>query len=237
MIRDRLFEPEKISDVLSQYLSEERAEKLRTVVDARTRSVATVVEGVSNYGNVSAVMRTAEALGFLEVHVVTGDQPYKHSRRTSQGAEKWLDIRVWDEPAACIADLRGRGYQIALTDAGSDSEPLSAVDFGRKTAVVLGNELEGVSPAMRAHADIVCRIDLKGFVESYNISVAAALILYHAYSARVRDLGKNGDLPTGEKAMLEAQYRLRAVQRAPEVVLEHVRRSEKMAQSSEPRLS
>ena len=87
MIRKRALTPDLICEVLGPYLSDERAGRVRQVVTERTRSVVTVVDGISNYGNVSAGMRTAEALGFLEMHVITRDQPYKQSRRTSQGAE------------------------------------------------------------------------------------------------------------------------------------------------------
>lgn len=225
MIRGKAFLPEKIIEVLQPYISESRVERLGDVVDGRTRSLVTVVEGISNYGNVSAVMRTAEALGFFEVHVITGAQPYKHSRRTSQGAEKWLDVQVWEKPEDCIEALRKRGFRVAVTDAGPDSVPLSALDFTRPTAIILGNEVDGVSATVRERADVVCRIDMNGFVESYNISVAAALILYHGYQNRIEVLGRNGDLSSDEHRVLTAQYYLRAIQHAEEILLEEHRRS------------
>lgn len=226
MIGSKPFAPEKIVELLRPYISMERASRLRDVVDRRTRSVVTVVEGVANYGNVSAVMRTAEALGFFEVHVIAGDQPYKQSRRTSQGAEKWLDLNVWERSLDCITSLRRRGYGIAVTDSGSDVLPLSRVDFARPTAIVFGNEVDGVSPELRASADVVCRIDMNGFVESYNISVAAALVLYQAYRDRLAKLGQNGDLSETERQILEARYYLRAIQHAEHILAESVRRSE-----------
>ncbi len=226
MIRKRPFSPEKICELLSPYLSRERAQRINDVIQNRTRSIVTVVEGITNYGNVSAVMRTAEALGFFEVHVVTSDQPYKQSRRTSQGAEKWLDVRRWRKSAECIGDLRERGYQIAVADSGPDAVPLSRVDFLRKTAIVLGNEVEGVSEDFRAASDVVCRIDMIGFVESYNISVAAALMLYHAHLARTSGRDDGGDLSATEKQALTAEYYLRAVQRAEEILLEDDRRAD-----------
>ncbi len=225
VIRGQAFLPSKICEFLEPYLSEERRDRVRTVVEGRTRSVVSVIEGITNYGNVSAVMRTAEGLGFFEVHVVTGDQPYRHSRRTSQGAEKWLDVRQWDGTADCLKSLRGRGYRIVATDAGPDSIPATEVDFSGKTALVLGNESDGVSAAARQEADVICRVDMHGFVESYNISVAAALLLYHAYSVRVAPLGCNGDLSDHERCVLEATYYLRAIARSEEILLEEARRA------------
>ncbi len=185
----------------------------------------TVVEGLANYGNVSAVMRTAEALGFFEIHAITGAQAYKQSRRTSQGAEKWLDLRVWPQAGACISELKNRGYRIAVTESDPDAVSVAKLDFTRKTAIVLGNEVEGVSAALRESADVVCRVDMNGFVESYNISVAAALALYQAYQDRIARLGRNGDLPLAERRVLEAHYFLRAVNNAEAIVLESSRRS------------
>jgi tRNA (guanosine-2'-O-)-methyltransferase len=225
MIRGMPFSPGKIVEVLGPYISDERAGRLREVVKSRTRSVVTVVEGIANYGNVSAVMRTAEGLGFFEIHIIADRQPYKHSRRTSQGAEKWMDVGLWDNSQACVGDLRKRGYHVAVTDSSPESMPLSEIDFTRPTAVVFGNEVDGVSTDVRKQADVVCRIDINGFVESYNISVAAALVLYHAYGQRLNRLGGNGDLSASEQTVLVAQYFLQAVQHAEQILLEDARRA------------
>jgi tRNA (guanosine-2'-O-)-methyltransferase len=225
MIRGKPWAPEKIVELLTPFISDERAARIREVVDQRTRAVVTIVEGVANHGNVSAVMRTAEALGFFEVHVITGDQRYKHSRRTSQGAEKWLDLKSWEGGIECIGDLKKRGYRIAVTDSGPDAISICEVDFAKPTAIILGNELDGVSASLKDGADVTCRVDMNGFVESYNISVAAALALYQAYRHRVEKLGKNGDLSPSERRVLEARYYLRAVQNAEAIVLESSRRT------------
>ena len=168
MIRGESFAPEKIVELLSPFISDDRAARINEVVDQRSRAIVTVVEGVVNYGNASAVMRTAEALGFFEFHVIAGDQPYKQSRRTSQGAEKWLDLRVWNNTAGCIRALKDRGYRIAVTESGPDAVSVSELDFTQSTAIVFGNEVEGVSKELRESADVICRVDMQGFVESFN---------------------------------------------------------------------
>ncbi len=210
---------DRVVKILSQYLSPERAERIDRTVDGRTRTVVTVVEGSVNSGNVSAVMRSAEALGFVEFHLIATDQKYKHARRSSQGAQKWLDTRMWYDSADCLRLLKERGYRVLATSADHDGVPIEDVDFLRRTAIVFGNELEGVSKTVSKLADETVRLPMIGLVESYNISVAAALCLYHAYRYRVDRLGRQGDLDETSMSRLRAAYYLQAVQRGERIVL------------------
>ncbi|MDA0378951.1 MAG: hypothetical protein O2899_05620 [Bacteroidetes bacterium] len=88
--------PQTVIEALSPHLSEERCRRIERVLDGRTFDIACVVEGVANSGNVSAVMRTAEAFGFQPFHIVRGEAPLKYSRRTTKGAQKWLDVTRWE---------------------------------------------------------------------------------------------------------------------------------------------
>jgi len=214
----RKLSPEEVIRVLGPVLTTERKERIERVLRGRTRSVATVVEGVLNTGNVSAVMRTAEALGFQDFHVVTNDQPLKHSKRTSSGAEKWLDVSVWSDPQSCVDHLHERGYRVLVTHLDADASPIESCDFATKTAVVFGNELNGVSPGMLSLADETCFLPIGGFVQSYNISVAAAMALFHAYRVRTGRLGSNGDLTESERLRLRASFYIRATEHAGDVI-------------------
>jgi tRNA (guanosine-2'-O-)-methyltransferase len=214
VIGDRPFTADQIVEILDPYLSRSRRTRIADVVESRTHSVATVVEGLVNLGNVSAVMRTAEAFGFQRFHVIGRDQSFKGSPRTTQGAEKWLDVALWDTPPACAEYLKQRGYQLVVTVLDRDATSIEDVDFTRRTALVFGNEAEGVSSAMREAADLMCTIPTPGFVESFNISVAAAVCLYHAYRVRLETLGTSGDLSAEKKAVLTASFYIRAIQHA-----------------------
>ncbi len=204
--------PADIIRRLGPHLSEERAERIRRVVRERTYHVVTVVEGLANTGNVSAVMRTAEGLGMQEFHVIRGSVPPKKSARTTQGAHKWLDLHFHESAAACVRPLRRRGYRVAVTHLDAKAVPISSLDFSEPVAIVLGNELSGVSEEMIALADQTVLLPLAGFVQSYNISVAAAMALYHADQAR-RAAGV-GSLEAGERERLEADFMIRAVRHA-----------------------
>ncbi len=219
------FTPEEIVEVLASYLTDERRARIEEVLDGRTRGVATVVEGLVNMGNVSAVMRSAEALGYQPFHVITGEASFKNSRRTSQGAEKWLDVYRWETAADCAAYLHEAGYHIVATHLDETSIPIDDVDFSKSTAVVFGNERDGVSQEMLELADERVIVPMVGFVRSFNISVAAAVTLYHAFRDRKDRCGKHGDLTARERAELRAVYYLRCV-RAAEEILETASRRE-----------
>lgn len=222
-VGDRLLSPFEVVQHLQPYLTEARQQRMEAVLAQRTYTVATVVEGIINTGNIHAVMRSAEALGFPGFHVITNEEEeaetrYKSSGRASQGAEKWLDVQLWSTPSACARYLKAQGYQIVVTHLNDNAQPIDAFDFTQKTALVFGNERDGVTPAMQAVADHSCIIPMQGFTQSFNISVAAAVSLYHAYHDRITRQGFQGDLTEAERMMLRAQYYLRGINHAQDIL-------------------
>jgi tRNA (guanosine-2'-O-)-methyltransferase len=220
----RLIPVETVVQTLGPYLTEERRARIEAALDGRSHHLATVVEGLINTGNVSAVMRTAEGLGVQPLHAVQGpsEARFKRSSRTAQGGDKWLDVHVWEGAADCAAFLRARGYQIAVTHLDDDAVPISHVDFTRPTALVFGNERDGASEAMLAEADVRVILPLTGFVQSYNISVAAAIGLYHAWNQRTERLGAHGDLSRADRDALRASFYARAAPHAERILLREV---------------
>jgi len=216
-IGDAWYAISDVTDALSGAITESRKARVETILDGRTPDVATVVEGIANLGNVGAVMRTAEAFGFQRFHAITRGVRYKDSARTTQGAHKWLDVHRWDEPEACIAALHAGGYRVFVTSVDPGSASLEEVDFSGRCALVFGNELEGVSTTMGGLADRRICIPTPGFVESFNISVAAAICLYHVYRYR-RDRGIAGGLSDAERAILRARFYMKSVRGAEEIV-------------------
>ncbi len=214
----RTFDADEIIAALSDLLTPERRARIEDVLDGRTCRVATVVEGLINMGNVSAVMRSAEALGFQPFHIITGGAQFKDSKRTSQGAEKWLDIHEWQTPTDCVAHLRDDGYRIVITHLDDTSVPIDHIDFTRKTALVFGNERDGITEEMVDLSDARCVIPMSGFVQSFNISVAAALGLYHARRDRIVRQGTHGDLTEPQRRSLRAAYYLRSVKNAHKIL-------------------
>lgn len=214
-------DPLRIIEVLRPFINADRFEKIEHVCRERTCTVVPVIEGLINQGNINAVMRTAEGLGYLPFHIVETQSAFKNANRTSQGAEKWLEVVRWQAPADFAQHVKQAGYRIAVTHLDTDSVPLSELDFTQPTALVFGNEQEGVSQEMIEVADVKCIVPMTGFVQSFNISVAAALILYHARQDRLVRAGRHGDLNDDERLHLQAEYCMRALKNANAILKSH----------------
>jgi tRNA (guanosine-2'-O-)-methyltransferase len=200
---------ETVIQKIGPMLTKERLEKIDKVVEHRTFSTVVVLEDIFDRGNASAVMRSAEALGFSQIHMIELGEKFRESQRTTAGADKWVELKKWKSTKDCVQELKKQGKQIVVTHLDATSIPISEVDFSKPTAIVLGNEKEGVSKEMIESADHRVIIPMVGFVQSYNISVAGALCFYHIYQDRVRRLGKQGDLTDSEKNILRAIYYMR----------------------------
>jgi tRNA (guanosine-2'-O-)-methyltransferase len=168
-----------------------------------------VLESIYDRGNVSAVMRSAEGLGFGNFHVIETQEKFKESQRVTQGADKWVEVKKWKKTADCVKSLKDQGFKICVTHLDEKSKPLHEIDFSQKTALVLGNEKDGVSAEMIAAADERIIIPMTGFVQSFNISVAGALSLYHISQDRLKKRGTNASLNETEQGILRALYYLR----------------------------
>ncbi len=243
LVGDRVVSPATVEQVLGPYLSESRRARIEAVVAARAFGVVPVLEGLVDPGNVNAVLRSAEGLGFGAAHVVAlegeaagwldqlaaGDEApvadRRAARRASQGAHKWVEVQSWSEPGAYVDWVHGRGGRVVVTALRDDALPIGDWDFSGPTALVVGNEHAGASEAMIEASDAAVLLPLDGFVQSYNVSVAAALALAHARADRLRRTGHHADLGDAERRLLVAHYTARAVPLAEEILREHERRS------------
>ena len=199
----------QIIDRLAPFVSDERKSRIDHVISNRTYSLAVVLENIYDRGNASAVMRSAEAMGFASIHMIEGGERFKAANRVTQGADKWLDIKKYKSTTEGVKALKERGYKVCVTTLEA-SKPIDEIDFSQPTALVLGNEKDGVSQEMLEAADERILIPMQGFVQSYNISVAGALCLYHVLQDRKRRLGQSGDLTDEQREILKATYYLRS---------------------------
>lgn len=203
--------PEEILDALDPHLTPARKDRLATALDGRTRNVVVVVEGMVDTGNIAAVMRTADGFGIQEVHTVDTATSYKHSRRTSQGAEKWLDRIRWRSVGDCVRWQRNAGRRIVAAHLDEDAVPIDAYDFTQPTALVFGNEYAGLSDEMLASADDMVAVPIAGMIQSFNISVAAGICLFRARQQRLEKLGRHGDLAQHDRTRLHAIWAMKSV--------------------------
>jgi len=212
--------PDQLTELLAEHLSETRRAVIEAVLDSRTENVAVVVEGMVDVGNVSAILRTADGFGIQRVHAIDSAGKYKRSKRTTRGADKWVDRYRWESTEACFEHLRGDGYRIIAADVGHDAVPISEADLTDRCAVVFGNELDGLSASARNGADAVVTVPMEGFAESFNISVAAAVALYEVHRQRVARYGASGDLSSEARSRIRAVWYAKTVTNS-KIVVEH----------------
>ena len=175
----------QIISALAPHLTESRKRRIQRVLGQRTKELVVVLEDVASAHNASAVMRTAEAFGVLEVHLIPSPSPFRLSQNVSSGAHKWLDVRQYTNATKAYKNLKQRGYAVWASSVHGEAKTLSEINVDSKIALVFGNEHCGLSAAARDHADGLFRIPTTGFVESLNISVAAAVSM-HDVLRRIR---------------------------------------------------
>ena len=208
----------EIVAALTPVLSESRLARIEDVLDRRTYRLVPVTEGLYDRGNVSAVMRTAEALGCQAMHVIESLETFHRARRVTQGAQNWMDITRWESTEPCIAHLRAKGYRIVAT-CFENAQPLDELDVSEPIALFFGNEHSGISEALEHDADVRVKIPMHGFTSSFNISVAAALSLYHLQEKRRRLHGNVSEMDEETRQLLRASFMLRNVPGAQQIIL------------------
>jgi tRNA (guanosine-2'-O-)-methyltransferase len=194
------------------FLLPERKDRIDRAVAERTRTLTVVCEAFCDPQNVNAVLRTCDAFGVQELHLVEGPmKPFDRNRKISQNADKWLDVVRWRSTTECLGHLRERGFRIAATHLDDGAETLGEVSFAAPTALVFGNEHRGVSDEALALADLRFAIPMRGFVQSLNVSVAVAVTLARAVERRLEERGRHGDLGEADAAALRERFYLLAV--------------------------
>lgn len=163
-------------------MTPERSGRLLSVLNKRQPDLAIVLENVFDPHNISAVMRTCDAVGVQDLYVLNTKIPRhkKWGARSSSSAAKWLTIHQYDEASLCFQDLRSRYKHIFTTHLSSDAVSLYEIDFTESVALIFGNEHAGVSEELRSMADGNFIIPQMGIIQSLNISVACAVSIYEA---------------------------------------------------------
>ncbi len=165
-------------------MTPERYQRLRAVLDRRQPDLTVITDNVHKGRNLSAIVRTADAAGIAEMHAVIDDKDYKAFRGTAMGSHSWVAVRRHRDIAALITGLQGDGYQVLAAHLDADSVDYRQPDYTRPTAILLGAEKRGVSAEACALADAHITIPMMGMVQSYNVSVAAGIILSEAQYQR-----------------------------------------------------
>lgn len=197
--------------VLSPLVTEARLARMNAVIARRTRSLVPVLEDLLDPHNGAAVMRSSDAFGCHEMHIIEDEHKFAVSHPVTRGTHRWLELHKHDSTTSCIKHLREHGYKVFIAAMGGEHSPESIAEVPR-AAIVFGNEHKGISDEMRAAADGAYAIPMVGFVESLNVSVASAISLY------VASRGRHGDLSEAERETIRARYLLSQIKDAVRIV-------------------
>jgi tRNA (guanosine-2'-O-)-methyltransferase len=207
----RRWSPEAVIATLEPLTAEARRARLRSVIERRLASVVVLMDAPHDPHNGGAVMRSCDAFGVQELHVVARSERFQAAGGVAKGTERWVDVIEHADPGSALAVLRGRGFELVATHPQGQLLPEQLADLP-KAAILLGNEHDGISEQLARAASSSVRIPMRGFVESLNVSVAAAVLL----AAATRD--RPGDLGLPARQLLYARGLYRSVARAGQIL-------------------
>jgi len=166
-------------------MKKNRLEKIKKVLSQRQPTLTVLLEEVHKPHNLSAILRSCDAVGVLEAHAVAPRGGLPTFNATSGSAEKWVPLNVHRNALETISHFQSQGYQVLATHLSERSTDYRTPDYTRPTVVLLGAEKWGVSSAAAEAADANILIPMLGMVQSLNVSVAAATILFEAQRQRL----------------------------------------------------
>ena len=180
-----------------------RFERLKAVLDRRMGDLTVLLEQVDKPHNLSAILRSCDAVGVLEAHAVSlaGRLPTFNS--TAQGSQKWVPLHRHSSSAEALQALKARGFKVYGTMLSATAVDYRQCDFTGPTAFVLGAEKWGLSPEAAALVDQAVIIPMQGMVQSLNVSVATATLLFEA----LRQRQAAGQVPEAGEGMEPERYR------------------------------
>jgi tRNA (guanosine-2'-O-)-methyltransferase len=166
-------------------VTEQRRKKILNVLEHRQPGLTVVMEDIHDPHNVSAVLRSADAVGVLEIQLVYVHEKFPRlGKKSSASASKWMRRRKFTSIKECYDKLHEEGFTICATHLGVTSSSLYELDLTKKIALVFGNEHRGVSEEAAQLADVNFQIPMRGMIQSLNVSVATAVTLYEALRQR-----------------------------------------------------
>jgi tRNA (guanosine-2'-O-)-methyltransferase len=182
-----------------------RFDRLQAVLNRRMADLTVVLEHVDKPHNISAILRSCDAVGVLEAHVISLRGRLATPNDTARGSQKWVALHRHDDSPTLLRQLKQRGLRLYGTHLGVAARDYRDCDFTGPTAFVLGAEKWGLSEAATALVDQAVVIPMQGMVQSLNVSVAAATLLFEALRQR-RCAGLLPRAGEGVPAELRQQY-------------------------------
>ncbi len=214
---------QRISDLMRPFLTEERISTLNQALSRRTRHVTVVLDDIYHPHNISAVVRSCEAFGIQDIHVLQVENPFHPNKGVTKGSQQWITFHRHTSINGCAQSLKERGYLLLGADPpskGHPSVPVHRIEPDRPVALVFGREKEGLHQELRDLCDGLFHIPMTGLTESFNISVTVAISLY-VLREKLDMLHRSvWELSEEEKALLLDDWSVKSVRKGQEVLKE-----------------
>lgn len=185
-----LEQKKELSDYLSNFVSDNKKNKINEIVLNRTRHLTVVLEDIFQSQNASAVLRTCDCFGIQDVHIIENRYLYELNPDVELGSAKWLSINKYNSnennTQEALSKLKNHGYKIIATTPHCNDLLINDLEVNDKIALVFGTEKDGLSEIAMQNADAYVKIPMYGFTESFNISVSAAMSIFYL-SEKIRN--------------------------------------------------
>jgi tRNA (guanosine-2'-O-)-methyltransferase len=199
----------ELLNFLESFVSENKKDLFKRIIEYRTRYITVVLEDIYQPHNASAVLRTCDCFGVQDIHIIENRNLYEVNPDVALGSSKWLSLTKYNSGENNTLDtinkLKSKGYRIVATTPHKNDTPLNQLDLSKKTALLFGTELKGLSDVALENADAFVKIPMVGFTESFNISVSAAIIL-HQLTEKLRESSFNWQLTDEEKTNIRLDW-------------------------------
>jgi len=202
---------------LQSLLSQKRIENLQRVLNNRLEDIVVVLDNLFDPHNMGAIVRTVEALGIQDIHVIERDTPLDLSCKVTTYSNKRVSIHTYENARSCVDFIKKHGFQIVVAQMTGTAVPIDDFEIypDSKIAIVMGNEHAGASEEICQLADTHVVVPMNGFTESYNVSVATALVLADFVNKkRSAILPETGTLSENRKIVLYDQWLQKAVKKS-----------------------
>ncbi len=165
-------------------MTPERFLTLKSVLARRQPDLTILSENVHKSHNLAAIIRSCDAVGVFQAHVVSDSPRLPRHHLTSARSRKWVPIVIHADISTAVGCLKNDGFQVLAAHLSTQARDYREIDYTAPTALLLGSELVGVTAKAASLADAHLKIPMRGHTESLNVSVATALILYEAMKQR-----------------------------------------------------
>ena len=180
-----------------------RFARIKKVLNSRMQDLTVLIEGVNKPHNLSAIIRTCDAAGVFQANFICDHKEIKTFNSTAQGSQKWVKLKNHQSCLKATNALRKEGFKLYGTSLNQRSIDYRDLDFTKNTCFVLGAEKWGLSNELTAKVDELIYIPMNGMVQSLNVSVAGAILLFEAVRQR-----KNKDLiPSKGEGLNQEEYK------------------------------